>query len=160
MLRERGWRNLSDGIENDLRKIYSGAALTMYDRIADRDDSSDDAGSPLASGRFSASVRIGLDTVDRTTAPDTRKTYHYPPPSKHLYNRFNLPRPVLRSTPRSVVKAWLRPFKLGQTIHISNAVSYAITVEDGRRGKVGSWQKPKGVFKTTLAKLFQEKGWY
>jgi hypothetical protein len=104
-------------------------------------------------------MRIGLNAPNVSVAPIDRG-YVYPRPSVHKYSVHNLPAPTIRSTPSSVVTAWLRPFRLGQTIYISNSTSYAITIEDGRRGKNGSWQKPRGVFLTTLDKLFRQQGWY
>lgn len=131
----------------------------MYETIVDRDDTSVDSGSPLASGHYSASTRIGLDSPNTSVAP-IDSSYNYPSPEVHKYSVYNLPRPTIRATPSSVVTAWLRPFRLGQTIYISNASAYAVTIERGRRGKNGSWQKPRGVYLSSLNKLFHSQGWY
>lgn len=159
MIRTSGWNTLSRDIEKEVTGIFRGAALVMYDSLADRDGSGPDGGSPLASGHYSASFRVGLNGVDATTAREPTE-YDYPPPEIHKYNAWNLPSPVIRPTPRSVVKTWLRPFKLGDTIHISNSTAYAVVIESGRRGKRGSWQRPHGVILPTLDKLFQQNGWY
>lgn len=159
MIRQAGWSTLGRDTEREITEIFRGAAHSMYDHLADRDDSSTDSGSPLASGHYSASMRIGLDAPDGSVAVRDR-TYNYPSPQQHKYVASNLPRPTIPATPRGVVRNWLKPFKLGQTVYISNSTAYAIVIEDGRRGKKGSWQKPRGVFLSTLDKLFQQSGWY
>lgn len=159
MIRQRGWNTLAADVEREVTGIYRGAARAMYEHLADRDDTSTDSGSPLASGQYSASMRIGLGSADTSSAPKDRG-YHYPSPDIHKYSVYNLPRPTIARTPRGVVDGWLRGFRLGQSIHISNATAYAIVLENGRRGKRGSWQKPKGIFQTTLDKLFAQSGWY
>lgn len=159
MLRQAGWSTLGRETEKEITDLFRGAAHAMYEHLADRDDSSKDSGSPLASGHYSASMRIGLDSPDTSVAP-VDSNYNYPPPSRHKYSAYNLPRATVPETPKSVVRGWLAPFKLGQTVYISNSAAYAIVIEDGRRGKRGSWQKPRGVFVPTLDKLFQQQGWY
>ena len=159
MLRQHGWANIGRQVETDVTGVYRTAARQMYERLADPNDSSDDSGSPLASGHYAASMRIGLNAPD-TSVARVDDAYAYPLPGRHQFNRWNLPRATIPGVPRSVVSRWLRPFRLGQTIYISNSSAYAIVIEDGRQGKQGSWQKPKGVFLTTLEKLFRQQGWY
>jgi hypothetical protein len=158
MMRESGWSKISDQIDDDLRKVCVGAATTMYVHLADRDDSSKDSGSPLASGHYSASMRIGINRSVADVAQEDG-LYDYPSSSQHQFSAHNLHPPTIAPTPMSAVKSWLRPFKLGDAIHISNASAYALQIEKGRRGKYGSWQKPRGVFLTTLDKLFRQNGW-
>lgn len=160
-LRSQGWNNLATDIEREVSTIYRDAARVMYEQLAERDGTDPGSGSPLASGQYSASMRIGLDRTDMTSAPRDRG-YHYPSPERHKYSGHNLPPATIRATPRSVVSAWLRPFRLSQhrQIVISNASAYAIVLEEGRRGKTGSWQRPKGIFLPTLDKLFAQNGWY
>lgn len=158
-VREKGWSALAGQTENELRGIYVGAATAMFMALADRDDTSKGSGSPLASGHYSASMRIGINAAD-TSVARVDDAYEYPMPSKHLYNTGNLPRPTIPGVARTQVRAWLRGFKLGDRIHFSNSAEYAGVIEKGRRGKDGSWQKPMGVLLPTLDKLFQQKGWY
>lgn len=158
-LRENGWLRLADGVEKEARDIFANAALVMFERISDRDDTSLGSGSPLASGHYSASMRLGINASDATVAR-VDANYDYPKPSVHLYKVGLLPPPTIPGVKRGYAKAALAAFKLGDRVHISSSVDYAIIIEDGRIGKTGSWQKPIGVFLPTLDKLFQQKGWY
>lgn len=158
-VREKGWGALSNQTESDVRAVCVDAAFAMFVHLADRADGSEDSGSPLASGHYSASMRIGINQPDTSVAPSDGD-YKYPTPEQHQHNAGALPRPTIPRVSRQQIRSWLRPFRLGDTIILSNSADYAGVIEDGRRGKKGSWQKPRGVFLPTLDKLFQQKGWY
>lgn len=159
MVRQSGWATLAAAVEREVTTIFRGAAREMYVRLADRNNSSQTAGSPLASGHYSASMRIGIGAPD-TSVADIDDTYHYPPAYRHKYSVWNLPRPTIQATPMSIVNGRLAPFRLGDIVYISNSAAYSVVIEDGRSGTRGSWQKPRGVFFTTLDDLFQQQGWY
>jgi hypothetical protein len=96
-------------------------------------------GSPVASGRFAASMRLEINQIDHTTEPaDPEYRYGKPPPARTLRNR-----------PISQIVAKLRRFRIGDTIYISNSVPYVRKIEIGRH----SWQTPEGVFEPTFRRL-------
>ena len=158
MIRVSGWSGLDASVRRDVTGIYRDAARLMFDSLADTDNSSLDSGAPLASGHYAASMRIGLNASDTSVAP-IDSSYNYPSPAQHHYSRWNLPAPTIGPVASSTITNWLRPFKLGDIVYLSNSSAYAIVIENGRRGKNGSWQKPRGVFLPTLTKLFQQQGW-
>lgn len=108
-------------------------------------------GSPVASGRYAASVNISINTIDDSTAPEDRK-YEYPPATVHKYNADNLPARTRRNSAASRASNLLRGFKLGDRIFISNSVPYAERIE--REG--WSWQTPSGVFETTVRQVVKK----
>ena len=156
---QTGWANHAAEMEREITGIYRDAAREMYLRLADRDDSSANSGSPLASGHYSASMRIGIGAPD-TSVEQVDTGYHYPSAARHKFSVWNLPPPTISRTPMSVVRNWLSGYRLGDVVYISNSTSYAVVIEDGRIGKNGSWQKPRGVFLPTLDGLFAQQGWY
>lgn len=158
MLRVSGWSTLGAKIEREVTNTFRGHARLMYEAIADRDNDSKVAGSPIASGHYSANVRVGMNRADLTIGPRDR-SYNYPSPRRHKYSRYNLPQATIQAPPRTVVTSWFAPFKLGDRVHISNATAYAVVIENGRQGKKGSWQKPRGVFKSTVDELIRQMGW-
>lgn len=101
-------------------------------------------GSPVASGRFAGSLRLGVNQIDRSVEPPD-PNYRYPPG--------NGPRPLpprtIRNQPISRIAALLRTFRLGDTIYISNSVPYARRIETGGH----SWQTPDGAFGPTVRRL-------
>jgi hypothetical protein len=92
--------------------------------------------SPVDTGRFRASWRIGVDVVDLSTYPEvTHKGiaqggYADPPPDD------------------SGVQAVIGTAKFGQVIFITNNLPYAQPLEDG-----SSKQAPQGVLAITMAEL-------
>jgi len=125
-----------------IRAMALELAADLVERAADR---SEPGGSPVASGRYAASMRVSLDTIDSSTAPED-KNYRYPPASVHNHNPNNLPGRTRANVPISRVSALLRTFKLGQTIWFSNSVPYSRRIENARH----SWQTPQGVFERTV----------
>lgn len=108
-------------------------------------------GSPVASGRFAASMRLSLNQLDKSVAPED-KAYRYPTPEKHKRNANNLPGRTIRNLPLSQISLVLRRFKLGDTIYISNSVPYVRRIEVGGH----SWQTPGGVFAPTIRKIAKQ----
>lgn len=95
-------------------------------------------GSPVASGRLTASMRLGINEIDTTAeAADPNYVYERPTPWK---NR------SIRNAAISRIQAKLRTFKLGDKIYISNSVPYIRRIEIGGH----SWQTPGGVFVPTM----------
>lgn len=158
VVRQTGWAKLSAGTEDDLAGIFRDAVRVMHAELADRDNTAG-TGSPLASGHFSASMRIGVGQADTSVAP-VDHAYKYPKPSVHQYNAYNLPAPTIKPASKASVNAALKPFSVGQTVFISNSSEYAAIIEDGRKGLDGSWQRPRGVFLHTLDELFKRQGWF
>lgn len=108
-------------------------------------DSGGQGGSPVASGRYVASMRLGINAID-TSADAGDSAYDYPSAEKHQYQVGNLPGRTRRSVAAGRIAAKLRTFKLGDVILISNSVPYARRIEqDGH-----SWQTPSGVFEVTV----------
>jgi len=93
-------------------------------------------GSAVRTGRYAASHRLSLNTIDSSVAPPVEP---YP---KHdlMPDQRIVPNP-----PLSDVQAVLRNFKLGDKIIISNSLDYAKALEDG-------WSKkaPDGVYGPSL----------
>lgn len=101
-------------------------------------------GSPVASGRFAASIRLEINAIDHSTEP-ADPTYRYP--------KGKGPRPLpprtIHNRPISAIAAKLRSFRLGDTVYISNSVPYVRRIEIGRH----SWQTPDGVFGPTVRRI-------
>lgn len=95
-------------------------------------------GSPVASGRLAASMRLGINQIDNSTAP-ADPDYKYREPR------------TIRNQPISRIAAQLRTFRLGDTIYISNSVPYIRRIELGRH----SWQTPDGVFNPTVREIMR-----
>ncbi len=96
------------------------------------------AGSPVASGRYVASMRIALNEADTSSEP-ADPSYHYPPGKGP---RPLPPRTIAQSQTANRVAALMRVFKLGDSVVISNSVPYSRKIEIGGH----SWQAPGGVF--------------
>lgn len=94
-------------------------------------------GSPVKTGRFAASHRIGLNSVDGSTATPVT-----PYPKKDIEPD---KRPIA-NPPLSDAQGVLRQYKFGDTIIISNSVQYAADLEAGASRKA-----PGGVYAPSLA---------
>lgn len=105
-------------------------------------------GSPVASGRFAGSMRIGIGHVDTSTAP-ADPNYRYPHGAR---SRAQIPPRTIRNQTAQSVAAKLRGWKLGQEINISNSVPYVRRIEIGGH----SWQTPDGVFGVTVAHVLSQ----
>lgn len=101
-------------------------------------------GSPVASGRFAASFRVAINSIDSSSAP-ADPSYVYPPGSGPR----SLPPRTINNRPISGISAALRAFKLGDKVYVSNSVPYVRKIETGRH----SWQTPDGVFEPTIRRL-------
>lgn len=104
-------------------------------------------GSPVASGRLAASMRLGINEVDTSTAP-ADPDYKYPAGQ----GARPLPPRTIPNVPISRVAAQLRTFKLGDTVYISNSVPYIRRIEIGGH----SWQTPDGVFNPTVREILRK----
>lgn len=128
------------------RKVASAGAETIRSVARKllsefrRDVKTSGTGSPIASGRYVASFRLGINGIDTSSAP-ADPTY--------VYDRDNLAPRTIRNDAISSVAAKLRTFKLGDDIFISNSVPYVRRIEVGKH----SWQAPDGVFRPTVAKV-------
>lgn len=147
--------NFNRDIRRDEQRIIAEATEAIrsvgqeaYSSLVEAAHESGDGGSPVASGRYAASMRLELNKLDTSVAPRD-PSYRYPSPDVHKYNVANLPARTRRNVPASRIAAKLRTFKLGDTIFISNSVPYSVAVED--RGH--SWQTPDGVFERTFRAL-------
>ena len=101
-------------------------------------------GVPIASGRLAASMRLEINSVDRSREsadPD----YKYPAGSGPR----PLPPRTIPNPPISRTAATLRRYRIGDTIYVSNTVPYIRRIETGRH----SWQTPDGVFGPTVRNI-------
>lgn len=114
-------------------------ALSAYEDLQADVKAAGDHGSPVASGRYASSIRVGINAIDTSTAPAD---------PQYVYERPLNPR-TINNNPVSRIAALLRTFKLGDTIYLSNSVPYARKIEVGRH----SWQAPEGVFEPTFRRL-------
>lgn len=101
-------------------------------------------GAPIASGRLAASMRLSINSIDRSNEP-ADPDYRYPAGSG--------PRPL---PPRTIANpgisrtsATLRRYRLGDTVYVSNTVPYIRRIENRRH----SWQTPDGVFGPTVRNI-------
>lgn len=104
-------------------------------------------GSPVASGRFAASMRLSINSVDTSFEPPD-PNYEYPSGS----GARELPPRTIANTAISAASAALRNYKLGDTIYISNSVPYVRKIELGNH----SWQTPDGVFGPTVREFLRK----
>lgn len=103
-----------------------------------KDVNIDKVGSPVASGRYVASMRIALNEADTSSEP-ADPHYHYPPGKGP---RPLPPRTIAQTQIAARVASLMRTFKLGDKVIISNSVPYSRRIEVGGH----SWQAPGGVF--------------
>lgn len=123
-------------------EMIRSAALQLYKDVQTEARSVGGGfGSPVASGRFAASVRLEINGID-TSAEPADPNYDYPAGSGPR----ELPPRTIRNRPISATAAKLRGFRLGDRIFVSNSVPYARRIEIGRH----SWQTPDGVFDPTV----------
>jgi hypothetical protein len=104
-------------------------------------------GSPVASGRLAASMRLSINSVDRSNEP-ADPDYRYPTgngPRK-------LPPRTIANPAISRTAAMLRRYRLGDTIYVSNTVPYIRRIEVARH----SWQTPDGVFGPTARNILRK----
>lgn len=98
-------------------------------------------GSPVASGRLAASMRLEINGIDTSVAP-ADPNYRYERPSP--WTRRSIRNPAV-----SRIVAKLRTLKLGDKVFISNSVPYIRKIEIGSH----SWQTPQGVFVPTMRRV-------
>jgi hypothetical protein len=101
-------------------------------------------GSPVASGRLAASMRLEINAIDRSNEP-ADSNYRYPSGNGPR----DLPPRTIANPAVSRTAAKLRRFKLGDTVFVSNTVPYIRRIETGRH----SWQTPDGVFGPTVRNI-------
>lgn len=137
----------SDAMRKDAKKVVARSAeairsmtLVFYHDVQTDVKGGSGHGSPIASGRFAASMRLSLNQIDASTAPADEA---------YVYDRDNLHPRTIANRPISAIAATLRQFKLGDTIWISNSVPYVRKIEVGGH----SWQAPDGVFGPTARKI-------
>lgn len=144
---DAGLRVITEAQES-IRSMAQEFYADVVERSADR---SEPGGSPVASGRFAASWRVGLNSLDTSVAAKD-PNYRYPSPDVHKYNPNNLPTRTRRNVAASAIAAKLRTFKLGDTIYISNALPYARRIE----AAAWSWQTPQGVLEVTARQIVRK----
>lgn len=146
---ERQARREQAQIVAEAVEAHRAVSLTLYKALIGRAwDNGGQWGSPVASGRYVASMRVSLNALDTSTAP-ADPSYRYPSREQHGGNADALPKRTVRNPPISAVAATLRGFRLGDTIYVSNAVPYVRRIEIAGH----SWQAPGGVFEPTTAKI-------
>ncbi len=104
-----------------------------------------DAGSPVASGRYAASIRVAINEIDSSVAPLPNPRYRYPAGRGPRA----LPPRVVRNQPVARVAARLRTVRLGDKVFVSNSLPYARVIELNGH----SWQAPGGAFTPTVRKV-------
>lgn len=100
-------------------------------------------GSPVRSGRYAASLRISLNTIDGSVAPAVKP---YPRHDLSPAER------IVPNPPLADVQAVLRQFKFGDKIIISNSLPYAGAIESSKKKGGAGWspKAPGGVFRPSL----------
>lgn len=146
--------NMAEGIRKANARVVAEAinairavALETYSELTTPISQAVEFGSPVASGRFVSSMRIGINQIDTTTSPPD-PGYHYPagkgpralPPRTIANNRI------------SAASAKLQAFTLGDTVYITNSVPYVRRIEVGGH----SWQAPNGVFGPTVRNVIRK----
>lgn len=120
-------------------EFFRGVGLELYRSLVQDAKQVAGYGSPVASGRFAASMRLSVNGIDTSVDPGD-PNYRYKIP---------LPPRTRRNVPISRVNAKLRTFKLGDKIYISNSLPYSRRIEIGGH----SWQTPFGAFKPTVDRI-------
>jgi len=138
-------RRAQERVVLEAKEAITSVALDAYHSLQAPAHEAGEGGSPVASGRYTASMRVELNRIDPSAEPED-EGYDYPPAEVHKYNPRNLPRRTIANRPISRIAAKLRGFRLGDTIYISNSVPYVRRIEVGRH----SWQTPDGVFEVTV----------
>lgn len=143
---DRQARRAQERVVSAAKNAFIAISQELHAELVERSaDKTEPGGSPVASGRYAASINVSLNHIDRSTAAEDR-SYKYPSPSVHKYNPDNLPMRTRAGIPASRIANLLRTMKLGDTIYFSNAVPYARAIEDAKH----SWQTKAGVFGVTV----------
>jgi|GEM_PF-3828340 len=100
-------------------------------------------GSPVRSGRYAASLRISLNSVDNSVEPAVKP---YPRADLSPAER------IVANHPLADALAVLRQFKFGDKIIISNSLPYAGAIESSTKKDGAGWspKAPGGVFRPSL----------
>ena len=128
---------MADAYEAELLKTVRVLVVELY-RYTRMDSrlAGNPHGSPVRSGRFSASVRIGVRVIDKSSAPAVRP---YPrrdlPPSERI-----VPLPPISQAAKA-----MDSFKLGDTVYVSVTLPYANRIEEGYSPKT-----PDGVMMPSM----------
>lgn len=138
---DRQARSESQKVVAEATETIRSAALATYSALQAHALQTGGGGSPVASGRTAASLRLDINKIDYSAEP-ADPNYHYPAGKGPR----PLPPRTIRNRAISRVSAKLRTFKLGDTIYISNSVPYIRRIEIGGH----SWQTPDGVFGPTV----------
>jgi hypothetical protein len=85
-------------------------------------------GSPVWTGRYYSSHKITFGALDLSTSPETDQLRAY------------------SELPDYSKEEFIQKFTVGETVYISNAVPYAIDIEEG----IASQKTPEGVFGVSL----------
>tara|TARA_R100001460_G_scaffold27881_11_gene55958 strand:+ start:4754 stop:5197 length:444 start_codon:yes stop_codon:yes gene_type:complete len=96
--------------------------------------------SPVDTGRFRASHRVSVNTVDTSVEPKR----------ENASSAAGSPRPVSQSD-TSRIQGKLSRAKFGDTIHITNSLPYAKPLEDGSSAQNNN--QPDGIYGATFAEL-------
>ena len=141
---DRDARMSAEQVVSHATEEIRSAALDLYSNLTTDAKTMSEGGTPVASGRYSGSMRLSLNEIDTSVEP-ADPNYHYP--SGHGPRQ--LPPRTIPNRPISSIAARLRTFRLGDTIWISNSLPYVRRIELGRH----SWQTPEGAFDPTV------RGW-
>lgn len=119
--------NTLDAIENGVRQVARDAFNNCVNN------------SPVYTGRYRSSWRIGLDSIDPSTEVEL--------PQSQSKN------PVSAANAIQQAESALKQFKVGQTIYLSNSVPYAEAIE---LGTVSPLKAPRGVLIVSLEQTIQQ----
>ncbi len=127
-------------------ELHKTIATQAYKAVAaDSRDVALKYGSPVMSGRYSASHTIAVNGVDSSTVPphpDAGKLDQFSPKSERL----------IRAKPLSQVAAILRDLKPFDNITIANSLPYSRKIEFGH----SRLKAPNGVYEITAAVIEQQ----
>lgn len=139
---DRQAREAAVRVVHEATEAIRTAAIALYSDLQTDVKTVNGYGSPIASGRYVASMRISVNQID----------YSFEPPDpNYVYDR-SLPPRTIRNRPIAAASARMRTFRIGDRIYISNAVPYARRIEIGRH----SWQAPEGVFEPTVRRWIRQ----
>lgn len=124
-------------------------ALEAFSELTTEVGAAGTYGSPVASGRYVASMRLAINEIDTTTAPEDA-SYEYPEGKGPR----PLPPRTIANQRISAAAARLQTLKLGDVVYITNSVPYVRRIEIGKH----SWQAPDGVFGPTVRNLVRKFG--
>jgi hypothetical protein len=123
-------KRVADRINYTIESLIGELVVDTFNKIKQNVESTGGGfGSPVLTGRYYTSHRISFGTLDTTVSPEAPEGTVYPE-----LGFFN-------------VDDFVDRFTLGQTVYISNALPYAIDLEEG----YSQFKAPQGIYGVSLS---------